>query len=99
MQLAEVHEILAELLKAGCRVWVAGGWGVDALIGRQTRPHRDLDLAVDANDETPAVWMLERRGYQVETDLGPVRVELAAWSRGWVDLHPDLRPCGARTPS
>lgn len=24
-----------------------GGWGVDALVGRQTRIHSDLDLAVD----------------------------------------------------
>lgn len=29
--------------------WVAGGWGVDALVGRQTRRHRDLDIVVDEN--------------------------------------------------
>lgn len=27
--------------------WVDGGWGVDALIGRQPRDHSDLDLAVE----------------------------------------------------
>ncbi|WP_369334184.1 nucleotidyltransferase domain-containing protein [Amycolatopsis camponoti] len=26
------------------RVWLAGGWGIDALLGRRTREHRDLDL-------------------------------------------------------
>ena len=24
-----------------------GGWGVDALIGHQTRPHEDIDVAVN----------------------------------------------------
>lgn len=28
---------------------MAGGWGVDALVGRQTRRHRDLDIVVDEN--------------------------------------------------
>jgi lincosamide nucleotidyltransferase A/C/D/E len=29
---------------------VGGGWGVDALLGRQTRQHADLDVWVDACD-------------------------------------------------
>lgn len=68
MQLVEVLAVLGELRSAGCRVWIGGGWGVDALIGRQTRVHRDLDLAVNAEDELAAVGVLERRGYRVETD-------------------------------
>lgn len=28
-------------------VWVGGGWGVDALLGEQTRQHSDLDLWLD----------------------------------------------------
>ncbi len=27
-------------------VHVDGGWGVDALLGEQTRPHADLDIAM-----------------------------------------------------
>ena len=88
MQVAEVLEVLADLCGAGCRIWVAGGWGVDALVGYQTRPHRDLDLAVDADHEAAAIATLERRGYHIETDWLPVRMELAAPDRGWVDLHP-----------
>jgi lincosamide nucleotidyltransferase A/C/D/E len=88
MDLGEVLEILADLAEAGCSVWVAGGWGVDALVGRQTRPHRDLDLALDARNQTAALGTLERRGYEVETDWRPVRVELVAQDRGWVDVHP-----------
>ena len=88
MPLGEVSEILGDLRRAGCRVWVAGGWGVDALVGHQTRLHRDLDLAVDARDEATAVAVLEGRGYQVETDWRPVRVELTNPGVGWVDVHP-----------
>lgn len=88
MQLNEVAAVLSGLREAGCRFWVAGGWGVDALVGRQTRPHRDLDLAVDADYETSALDMLILLGYVVETDWRPVRVELVAPARGWVDVHP-----------
>jgi lincosamide nucleotidyltransferase A/C/D/E len=88
MDLGEVLGVLADLTEANCSVWVAGGWGVDALVGRQTRLHRDLDLALDADNETVALHALERRGYRVETDWRPVRVELVAEGRGWVDVHP-----------
>ena len=88
MDLGEVLGVLADLTDAGCSVWVAGGWGVDALIGRQTRLHRDLDLALDADNETVALGALECRSYRVETDWRPVRLELVAEGRGWVDLHP-----------
>jgi hypothetical protein len=61
MELGEVLGVLADLTEAGCSVWVAGGWGVDALVGRQTRLHRDLDLALDGRDETVALRVLQRR--------------------------------------
>jgi lincosamide nucleotidyltransferase A/C/D/E len=87
----EVHLVLDDLRAAGFdRVWVGGGWGVDALVGRQTRPHRDLDLAVDVTSRTldQVVESLAGRGYRVETDWRPVRVELAAPGARWVDVHP-----------
>lgn len=88
MEFAEVRRVVAELTRAGARVWVGGGWGVDVLVGRQTRVHRDLDLALDASHETVAFSVLESLGYDVETDRRPVRVEFVARGRGWVDLHP-----------
>jgi len=88
MLLSEVMSILNALRSAGCRVWIAGGWAVDALVGHQTRVHRDLDLALDADHQVTALQLLHERGYVVETDWRPVRLELAAPGRGWVDLHP-----------
>ena len=32
------------------RFWVMGGWGVDALLHRETRPHIDLDILVVLGD-------------------------------------------------
>ena len=88
MPLTEVHRILDVLEALPCVVWISGGWGVDALVGRQTRPHRDLDLGVDASREVEVLAALQSLGYEVETDRRPVRVEMAAPGDRWVDLHP-----------
>jgi lincosamide nucleotidyltransferase A/C/D/E len=84
----EVIEVLGVLERAGVRSWVGGGWGVAALVGRQTRQHRDLDLAVDAADLSRCLALLGGLGYVVETDWLPVRVELRAAGDCWVDIHP-----------
>ena len=88
MSAEQAVAVLDALAAAGCRAWVGGGWGVDALVGRQTRPHRDLDVVADAAAEAAALEALERLGYAVGTDWRPVRVELGAPGLGWVDLHP-----------
>jgi lincosamide nucleotidyltransferase A/C/D/E len=41
---ADVLHVIDLLKAAGVPVWVDGGWGVDALLGEQTRLHDDLDL-------------------------------------------------------
>ena len=43
---SRVLALMDALTAAGVSSWVAGGWGVDALIGHQTRRHYDLDLVV-----------------------------------------------------
>jgi len=47
---AEAAQILDRLDAAGIWYCVEGGWGVDALLGEQTRPHEDIDLAVRMED-------------------------------------------------
>jgi lincosamide nucleotidyltransferase A/C/D/E len=88
MSAAEVHAVLEALAAVGCRAWIGGGWGVDALVGYQTRGHRDLDLAVDAEQRAAALVALGKLGYLMETDWRPVRVEVVAAGRGRVDVHP-----------
>lgn len=45
-------------------VVVDGGWGVDALLGEQTRPHNDLDIALQHKDVPKLRQLLEARGYK-----------------------------------
>jgi lincosamide nucleotidyltransferase A/C/D/E len=91
MDLDQMLTVLRCLDAEGIRYWVAGGWGVDVLVGRQTRAHRDLDLAVDMtapDDERRAMAALAGLGFVIETDWRPTRVELRAPGDQWVDVHP-----------
>lgn len=58
MSAVDAASTLEDLLSAGLRCWVMGGWGVDALLGRATRQHHDLDLLVQV-DDLPALhaWL------------------------------------------
>jgi lincosamide nucleotidyltransferase A/C/D/E len=88
MRAEDVIAVLDALDGAGVRFWIGGGWGVVALAGRQTREHRDLDLAVQAEDLPACLAVLSDLGYVAETDWLPVRIELAAAGARWVDVHP-----------
>ena len=88
MAWSEVRTVLLALTGAECQFWLEGGWGVDALAGRQTRPHRDVDVDLDASQESRAMGVLADLGYEIETDWRPNRVELVAPGAGRVDLHP-----------
>ena len=50
MTAEDVVAIYDRCEKAGIRVWIDGGWAVDALLGRETRPHADLDIAIEQKD-------------------------------------------------
>ena len=50
----------------GITAWIDGGWCVDALIGRQTREHADLDVAVHRKDNIKLRQLLENNGYEEE---------------------------------
>lgn len=88
MQADEALKVLETLAEAEVPAWVVGGWGVDALAGRATRQHRDLDLAIRSEDLNAAVDALVGLGFDIETDWLPTRLELGDGPGGWVDLHP-----------
>jgi hypothetical protein len=45
-------------------VWIDGGWGVDALLGVQTRPHKDLDVAVEPKQVAALREFLHKQEYR-----------------------------------
>ena len=64
MTAADVLSLYGELENRGIVIWIDGGWGVDALLGEQTRPHKDLDIAVQQKDVPRLRQLLERRRYK-----------------------------------
>lgn len=60
----DIVEILQLFAGNGIRVHVDGGWGVDALLGEQSRSHADLDIAVRHGDVPRLRELLEARGYR-----------------------------------
>jgi lincosamide nucleotidyltransferase A/C/D/E len=57
-------DLYSAFTAAGILVWIDGGWAVDALLGRQTREHDDLDIAVEERHVPALREILKRRGYR-----------------------------------
>ncbi len=74
--------------RANIKYWVDGGWGVDILAGKQTRPHRDIDINFDAQHTEKLLNILFEYGYKIDTDWKPVRIELYSEIYGYLDIHP-----------
>ncbi len=55
MQAHDVLEVINQLENVDVSVWLDGGWGVDALVGTQTREHSDYRHALSCAMRTVAV--------------------------------------------
>jgi lincosamide nucleotidyltransferase A/C/D/E len=64
MTAADVASLYAQLEGLGITIWIDGGWGVDALLGKQTRPHKDLDITIQQRDVAKLCSLLRSRGYR-----------------------------------
>jgi lincosamide nucleotidyltransferase A/C/D/E len=57
MSATDVLRVLGALEGESLRFTLAGGWGVDALIGTQSRQHDDLDVVIDDYEHNqPKAW-------------------------------------------
>lgn len=89
MKPEDVIEIYELLTSNGIDVWLDGGWGIDALLGEQTRLHEDVDIIVQEKDLPKLRELLTAQGYKdVERD------DTSAWnfvlsdSKGHlIDIH------------
>ncbi len=65
----DVIDLYSSVENLGIEIWVDGGWGVDALLGKQTRQHSDLDIVIQQRDVPKLRELLEAQGYKdVERD-------------------------------
>jgi lincosamide nucleotidyltransferase A/C/D/E len=86
-----VLQVLELLERGDVNVSVDGGWGVDALLGHQTRSHEDLDLLLAADDVETAGALLCSAGFVVLRDLLPTAIAYTHSDGRGVDLHPISR--------
>jgi lincosamide nucleotidyltransferase A/C/D/E len=81
-----VLQLLTVLRASGVHATVDGGWGVDALLGRETRSHDDLDLVVALDDVPRLYGALRPLGFVLHEDHLPVRFVLRC-NGEQLDLH------------
>lgn len=85
----DATQTLAALdLLDGLDVTIGGGWGVDALVGHQTREHDDLDLYLPRSLFPEAVERLAGAGFVEHVDWLPGRLAMLHPDGREIDLHP-----------
>jgi lincosamide nucleotidyltransferase A/C/D/E len=81
MEAGDVLRVYDRLEDLGIESWIEGGWDLDALLERQTRPHEDLDLVVRVADVPRLLDALAEHGFRhVRGELTPI--SSSATSRG-----------------
>ena len=88
MMAQDVLTIVDALREAGIAAWIDGGWGVDALIGEQTRAHDDLDCIIALADAPAVQAALAPLGFVMTEDELPTRFVVRDGADRRVDFHP-----------
>jgi GNAT superfamily N-acetyltransferase len=88
MSAGVVVEVLGTLANASVQVWLDGGWGVDALLGEQTRDHRDLDVILSLTDAPRLQEALLAIGFRVRATGFAATFVLADEQGREIDVHP-----------
>jgi lincosamide nucleotidyltransferase A/C/D/E len=81
-------QVVGLLEQHGIAAWLDGGWGVDALLGRETRKHDDLDLVAELRDSERIVELLRNSGYELVAGGAPKSFVLVDEAGRQVDVHP-----------
>jgi lincosamide nucleotidyltransferase A/C/D/E len=89
MQATDVNKLYSDLQELGITIWIDGGWGVDALLGEQTRAHKDLDMAIQQQGVPRLCALLRARGYREIKlqEARPWNFVLADASGREIDVH------------
>jgi lincosamide nucleotidyltransferase A/C/D/E len=71
----------------GIEVWLDGGWAVDAVLGAQTRPHKDVDIVLRVADLQKLRDLLADQGFEIRSGGTESNFVLADRSGLEVDVH------------
>ena len=85
---SDVLEVVDALTSAGIDSWLDGGWGVDALLGEQTRPHQDIDLVVELRNVATMQSILADHGFELIEGVPESNFVLRDGRDREVDVHP-----------
>lgn len=88
MTIDDVAGILDRLEEGGIEAWLDGGWGVDALLGEQTRPHDDLDVILRVDDVPAMRAILEQDGFGLARGEPTSNFVLRDPRGREIDVHP-----------
>ncbi|GHO83784.1 nucleotidyltransferase domain-containing protein [Dictyobacter formicarum] len=88
MQAQDVLKIIQTLTAVGIQLWLDGGWGIDALLGKQTREHSDVDLVIRLEQVELARTSLQAVGYALVEDELPTRFVMRHATGLSIDFHP-----------
>lgn len=83
-QLDALSELALLFSSHGIEFWLRGGWALDFLLGRETRPHRDVDVVVWGEHRQSLRPLLEDldyvfrdRGFRAQMDFTRQDVKLS----------------------
>ena len=66
----DVVDLLKSIEEINVPTWIGGGWGVDALVGFQSRPHNDIDIYIDSTGADAFIKMLKQKDYvEIKTEF------------------------------
>lgn len=87
MRSGDVLEILDALESKGLQVWLNGGWGVDALLGYQTRDHEDLDITIPTSSRVAFNKIMQELGFTIHRVDNDYNWVLSDKDMRLVDVH------------
>jgi lincosamide nucleotidyltransferase A/C/D/E len=89
MEEKDVIDLYSRLKNSNIKIWIDGGWGVDALLGKQTRVHKDLDIVIQQKDVLAFRNLLQAHGYnEIRLDIARAHnFVLAADCNHEIDVH------------
>lgn len=83
----DVMDFYVQMKERDIKIWIDGGWSVDALLGKESRLHRDLDIAIQWRDVPVLREVLAAQGYEQVREDNQWNFVLADDKGHEIDVH------------